>query len=204
VRWFYVCIIAGALMPLILQKDLSELKVISYILFVSLFLFVFVNAGELLFDGRFVAVSPGKHFWIPTWNLELIQALSITLVAYSYQQNVFPIYSSLKNKNNEEYAKVSWYGLLVTFVIYIVVAIISILMFGTEIMSSVLDNIGLEYINNTSTGNKFVEAYIVQISFMIVIACHIPFIFFSGKEGLCILIDELDRKSISNTLWHKL
>ena len=127
----------------------------------SLFLFVFVNAGELLFDSRFVAVSPGKHFWIPTWNLELIQALSITLVAYSYQQNVFPIYSSLKNKNNEEYGKVSWYGLLVTFTIYIAVAIISILMFGTEIMSSVLDNIGLEYINNTTTGNKFVEAYIV-------------------------------------------
>lgn len=170
----------------------------------SLFLFVFVNAGELLFDGRFIAEDPGKHFWIPTWNLELIQALSITLVAYSYQQNVFPIYSSLKNKCNAEYAKVSWYGLLVTFTIYIAVAIISILMFGTDIQSSVLDNIGEEYINNTTTGNKFIEAYIVQISFMIVIACHIPFIFFSGKEGLCILIDELDRKSISNALWHKL
>jgi hypothetical protein len=70
----------------------------------------------------------------------------------------------------------------------------------------VLDNIGSEYINNVKLGaeNKFFEAYIVQISFMIVIACHIPFIFYSGKEGLCILIDELDRKSISNVLWHKL
>jgi hypothetical protein len=39
---------------------------------------------------------------------------------------------------------------------------------------------------------------------MIVIACHIPFIFFSGKEGLCIIIDELDRKSMASALWLKL
>ena len=48
------------------------------------------------------------------------------------------------------------------------------------------------------------EAVIIQISFMIVLTCHIPFIFFSGKEALCIMIDEVQRKSISSALWHKL
>jgi len=70
----------------------------------------------------------------------------------------------------------------------------------------VLLNIGEESEFNSSPKNstKFWEAYIVQVAFMIVIACHIPFIFFSGKEGVCIVIDELDRKSISSALWHKL
>merc|ERR1712195_451831 len=97
-------------------------------------------------------------------------------------------------------------GLLLTGCIYFAVAVVSILMFGTEIESSVLLNIGEEKdLNSFPLGSHgFWESYIVQISFMIVIACHIPFIFFSGKEGLRIIIDELDRKSISSALWHKL
>ena len=45
---------------------------------------------------------------------------------------------------------------------------------------------------------------ICQVSFCIVLCCHVPFIFFSGKEALLITVDEIRRKSISNALWHKL
>ena len=77
------------------------------------------------------------------------------------------------------------------------------LMYGDNLESSVLLNIGEARHANDDT-KAFWESYICQIAFMIVLFCHIPFIFFSGKEAMLIMVDELHRKSISNALWHKL
>lgn len=123
------------------------------------------------------------------------------MVAYSYQQNVFPVYDALKDQSIAGYKAASTWGLIFSIVVYLLVAIMGVALFGTALNSSVLFNFG--QVSN-SKGNPFWESTIIQISFMIVLLCHIPFIFYSGKEGLCIIVDESQRKSISNVLWHKL
>lgn len=65
-------------------------------------------------------------------------------------------------------------------------------MFGSAIHSNVLDNIGEE--------SRVWESYILRVAFLIVIGCHIPFVFFAGKESLLVIIDEIDRKSVSQAL----
>jgi hypothetical protein len=55
-----------------MKKELAELTIISYILFVSIALFVLVNLGQLLFDPAFFARDAGKHFYLPTLDIELI------------------------------------------------------------------------------------------------------------------------------------
>lgn len=44
---------------------------------------------------------------------------------------------------------------------------------------------------------------IVRVAFAIVLACHIPYIFFYGKQGLLILIDEVAQHSTSEQLKRK-
>lgn len=71
--------------------------------------------------------------------------------------------------------------------------------FGSEIKESVLENIGEKY-----GGEVSFLARLMQILFFFILACVIPFIFFSGKESILMIIDEIMRRSISYTLSKKL
>ena len=94
-------------------------------------------------------------------------------------------------------------SLLVT-ILYVTLAVISLYTFGSSIGSddtaTILKNLGNECIKDSSCPW---ESTVLRYIFLVVLACHIPFIFFSGKESLLIIIDELDRKSISKALEFK-
>ena len=78
----------------------------------------------------------------------------------------------------------------------------SVLLFGAEVKTStnVLNNVSKESKNHNNTSSGKIEAFIMRILFVIVLIAHIPFVFFSGKEALLIMVDEMDRKTISHSL----
>ncbi len=81
-------------------------------------------------------------------------------------------------------------------VVYIIVAFLSIYMYGSDLESNVLDNV------KTHQGEW--TALILAIVFLVVIGCHIPFIFFGGKDCFLNLFNEVTKRSISKALERKL
>jgi hypothetical protein len=84
--------------------------------------------------------------------------------------------------------------------LYVVLAVLSIYMFGSGVHSSILEDVAIECNGNDCPW----ESIVLRFLFLIVVACHVPFIFFSGKEGVLIIIDEISRRSISKALEQKL
>ena len=68
-----------------------------------------------------------------------------------------------------------------SLLIYVSLGILSIYIFGSDLESSVLKNVDEE---------KNVYSYIIRVAFLLVLACHIPYIFFPTKESFLIIVDE--------------
>ena len=68
----------------------------------------------------------------------------------------------------------------------------AVYLFGSTVSSNVLDNIDAE----TPT----LGSYLIRSSFLILLACHVPYVFFLGKEGACIVVDEVMTGSMSKSL----
>jgi len=76
--------------------------------------------------------------------------------------------------------------------IYASIGLLGLFFFGHIIEKNILSNIGDE--------GTIWESITLRILFLLVLACHIPFIFFTGKESVLVIVDETHRKSVSNSL----
>lgn len=142
--------------------------------------------------------KPGEGSTIFTW----LTSISTSLVAFAFANTLFPTFSALRVKTNENMMKVTYYSVGLVFTIYVFLAVVSLFLFGRGCNSGtdVMTSVNLEMTHDP----KRKEAFVLQLLFMIVLSCHIPFIFFSGKESICIIIDEIDRRSVSATLDERL
>jgi len=87
--------------PAILKKEMKEMKIVSVILFIGISAFILLFAGQLIFEGnsenKDKDISP---YFTPECSLSSVKGLSMILVAYNFQDNIYPMYCSLKEKSN--------------------------------------------------------------------------------------------------------
>jgi hypothetical protein len=69
-------------------------------------------------------------------------------------------------------------------------------LFGSTIQKDVFENVG------NVKGSW--ETIVSRIAFLVIIGCHIPYIFFVGKTSILSIVDEIARRSISKELSEKL
>ena len=129
-------------------------------------------------------------------DMKLITGFNIIVLAYAYHISLFPTYNSLgQNKSNRTAMSAVAISACLSLIIYVSLGVLSIYSFGSDLKASVLNNVDEEQ-------NAY--SYIIRISFLLVLACHIPYIFFPTKESFLIIFDEAANGSMRKEIQEKI
>lgn len=140
--------------------------------------------------------------WPRDSNLEwykYVGVVSLMNFAYAMSMNLFPVFCGLREKTNSNMAKVVAISSSYASFLYILTGVIGMFMFGRTVGldSNIINNVGYEY--EQSDGVHW-ECFGLRLLFLIIYVFHLPPCFFPGKEAMLIIIDEIDRRSISKAL----
>jgi len=175
------------------MKRLAEMKAITVILFLTIAIFISCFIAQLSTEGTTENHDEeyGQYYDID-FDFDLVTGLNIIISAYGYHTNLYPTYNSMgANKSAANGNKATAIGSSLSMFIYITLGILSIYFFGEELTADVMDSVNEE-------SNAY--SYVIRVAFMIVLALHIPFVFFPSKESLLIIVDEAKNKSMSKAL----
>eukprot|EP00356_Strombidium_inclinatum_P016521 CAMPEP_0170495636 /NCGR_PEP_ID=MMETSP0208-20121228/17752_1 /TAXON_ID=197538 /ORGANISM="Strombidium inclinatum, Strain S3" /LENGTH=141 /DNA_ID=CAMNT_0010771937 /DNA_START=241 /DNA_END=666 /DNA_ORIENTATION=+ len=107
----YVFLLGLVLVPLILKKELNELRVMSMTLFLAITLFVLLMTAQLIYERvhKFNVDFPEgtdfqffyRDYYKAKFNsIDFLKGVNIIFVGFSCQCNLFPTYAELRNRTN--------------------------------------------------------------------------------------------------------
>lgn len=190
---FYLVLLCIIQLPIVLKKNIHELKIASYMLFVGVFSLLTLLCVNLYLFGSHETRGTGVvHPTRPAVTTEnIVDSLNITVASFGFLLVLFPVRNSMKSTVRHQIGFSLMIALISVFSMYLLLSILSIVYFGRErVQPSLFDNF-------SSASDWF--SITVMYLFMFIFLCNIPFVFFGGKIALISLIEQIQRMR-SNTV----
>ena len=120
-----------------------------------------------------------------------LDCLNISVTSYGFMLNFFPIYSSMKERNNKNAISSVFLAITFVFLSYGIFAFVAYLSFGLEVSPNIFDNLKQD---------DGIFSIAIRILFLVIFICNLPFTFLAGKECCLIFIMEYREKIITKQI----
>ena len=186
-NFIYIIFCSFIMFSFIFIKNLSALKKVAYMGVSVVLLFSFGLILLFLYKGihHYLDSNISWKFLKPNCSFsEAFKMIPSVFLAFLFQFNVFPIYSSLKEKNLDSMMKASKIGVGYSLSIFLVVGIIGFLLYGLNMNETLLNSLSEDMIKFRNISN-FVKFLIIIISISFATTCltSFPILFLSLREN---------------------
>jgi len=186
-NFIYILLCSFIMFSFIFIKNLSALKKVAFTGVSAVLLF---SLGlTLLFlhkaINHYLDSNISWKFLKPNCSFsEAFKMIPSVFLAFLFQFNVFPIYSSLKEKNLDSMMKASKIGVGYSLFIFLVVGIVGFLLYGLNMNETLLNSLSedMTKFRNISSFIKFL-IIIISISFVTTCLTSFPILFLSLREN---------------------
>ena len=185
-------ILAIVMLYLVLKKEIHQLRYASVVLFFGIILFVFLLFIHFLTSDP--DPEPKEDITDTKVDIKFFASLPTVIASYAFNSSYFTAFGTLKNKTKANGLTAGFSAIIVAFLVYLVTPLLAFGLYGANVESNLLINIGEE---------NDALAIILEVMFLFIAIIHIPIIFFIGKEAVLIMFDEATRQSYSKHAIHK-
>ena len=126
---------------------------------------------------------------------KILSSISIMVMAYSIQFNLFPAYSELEGRTNGSFLKSSTMATLFMFFGCVFMGICGVWMFRDGVNADILVNF------KERSGLTFLFC---RLALAVVLIFHVPYVFYAAKECMLVIYDEVMYQSLSKKIDAKL
>lgn len=191
-RWFTHPLLGFLLVYLVIQKDISKLKV------AGLFILSFITVFLILFFIHYLVAEPQPEKEVDHahshFGVVFIGSLPTFITVYTFQTTLFPAFATLKVKTKKNGQLADFCGRIIAFLVYNISPLLAFAIFGKKVEKNMLKSISKE---------EGALPIILMFVFLVIAVMHIPLIFYTGKEAVLIMIEEIRHGSYSQRNWWK-
>ena len=180
-KWPWVLAIAAILFPLFMRRSLGEMTFQTKILFCGVLALILAMAQKALFsDGQLTApIVREERSAIENW----LDSANICMMSFGFMLNLYPIINSIKisKQTGPNVSYVIGTSVTFCFVVYTILTLLAMQIYGDGIKQSILDNFD---------GESSISAWLIRLIFMTIFMCNSPYLFLPGKSFLLNIVFE--------------
>ena len=167
----YVIFVIFSNMKVLLAKKITELKFMSYIMFLGIFLMLIVFIVKS-FQPKSEIISLIEEPIASHKFEDYVDCINIIILCYGMMHNVFPIVSKMSDSRTPNVILSVFVCMVITVSFYILLTLLVINLYGQKININLLTHL---------ENDRGMLSTAVKLVFLMILFFKVPYIFFPGK-----------------------